>query len=79
MRAFYAIFLSWLTVELLPYAPDLGRMLILLAEYEDAGDRQPGVLARMDPDVSTWIRRIRKLPKQGTEKGSTKKRSKKAS
>lgn len=42
-------------------AAGLGRMLLLLAEF-DASGGVASSLARVDPDVAVWIRRIRHIP-----------------
>ena len=64
-----------LTKELSPDAPLQGRLLESLADFDAAGDHQPGVLARMDPDIALWIRQIRDLPEDAAT--SSKKEPKK--
>ncbi len=55
-----------LTPELDPNAPKQASLLEALAQVDEAKNPQ-AVLARMDPDVALWVRRIRDLP-EPTEK-----------
>ncbi len=50
-----------LTEDLTPDAPDSGRLLRALADVDEADDAER-ILARMDPDLATLIRRLRNLP-----------------
>jgi tetratricopeptide (TPR) repeat protein len=50
-----------LTEDLAPDAPESGRLLRALAGVDEAGDAER-ILARMDPDMATLIRRLRNLP-----------------
>jgi hypothetical protein len=50
-----------LTEDLAPDAPESGRLLRALAGVDEAGDAER-ILARMDPDMATLIRRLRSLP-----------------
>ncbi|MDG4595339.1 MAG: hypothetical protein P9F75_06550 [Candidatus Contendobacter sp.] len=55
-----------LTPELALDAPKLAFLLRVLAQVDEAKNPQ-AVLARMDPDIALWVRRIRDLP-EPTEK-----------
>ncbi|MEI2783857.1 MAG: hypothetical protein V9H25_22560 [Candidatus Competibacter sp.] len=55
-----------LTPELDPNAPKQASLLEALAQVDEAKNPQ-AVLARMDPDIALWVRRIRDLP-EPTEK-----------
>ena len=55
-----------LTSELDPDAPKQASLLETLAQVDEAKNPQ-AVLARMDPDIALWVRRIRDLP-EPTEK-----------
>ena len=55
-----------LTPELDPDAPQQAFLLEALARVDEAKNPQ-AVLARMDPDIALWVRRIRDLP-EPTEK-----------
>ncbi|MBL8251570.1 MAG: hypothetical protein JNK31_07870, partial [Candidatus Competibacter sp.] len=50
-----------LTPELTPDAPKQAFLLETLAQVDEAKNPQ-AVLARMDPDIGLWVRRIRDLP-----------------
>lgn len=51
-------------------------LLEALAVYEEAGERRQDVLARTDPDVALWIRRIRDLPEEQAPPPKRRKRRK---
>jgi tetratricopeptide (TPR) repeat protein len=50
-----------LTEDLTPNAPEIGRWLRALADVDEVDDSER-ILARMDPDMATLIRRLRDLP-----------------
>lgn len=50
-----------LTADLSPEAPGQATLLLALAQVDEA-DEPLAVLARMDPDVALWVRRLRDLP-----------------
>ncbi|MBL8299133.1 MAG: hypothetical protein JNN30_12410, partial [Rhodanobacteraceae bacterium] len=50
-----------LTAELSAGAPEQAQLLIELAQLDEAEDPQAR-LARVDPDVAIWLRRVRQLP-----------------
>ncbi|GEO80827.1 ATP-binding protein [Pararhodospirillum oryzae] len=50
-----------LTTDLAPEAPAQAILLRALADV-DAAEKPERILARLDPDVATWIRRVRGLP-----------------
>ena len=59
-------------------APDAERLRSLLRQLADFDDGPGGEagLARLDPDVATWIRRMRELPDEPTSRpGSAKRRN----
>ncbi|WP_028313494.1 MarR family transcriptional regulator [Desulfatibacillum aliphaticivorans] len=68
-----------LTVDLNPQAPSQSLLLEQLATYEEAAENKEAVLARMDPDVALWIRRIRGLPEENPLPKKKQKRRKKSS
>lgn len=55
-----------LTADLTPEAPKQAALLLALAQVDAADDAQ-AVLARMDPDVATWLRRLRDLPEAASK------------
>lgn len=50
-----------LTVELAPEAPKQASLLLALAQLDESEDPQT-LLARTDPDMALWLRRVRDLP-----------------
>ncbi|HNC21846.1 MAG TPA: hypothetical protein PKV14_13360, partial [Accumulibacter sp.] len=50
-----------LTPELAAEAPQQATLLRTLAQVDEARNPQ-AVLARMDPDIALWVRRLRDLP-----------------
>jgi tetratricopeptide (TPR) repeat protein len=66
-----------LTSDLSPRASELADLLLALAQVDEADDAQ-ALLARMDPDIAIWLRRVRNLPEPAGAKGARGIRGRKA-